>query len=81
MIIENQKWPVVVPTGLLTTKAVVGLCTVANIEGTEIAIVAGSVEALAAAWARLVPTTSFKPDMHQHVVVLSAKEAIFKLEP
>lgn len=66
------------PTEIPTTKAYQGICTVANIYGTEIAIVAGSAEALAAAWARLMPTVPFKTDKHQHVIVLSAKEPLFR---
>ena len=65
------------PVQIEKTAAYRGVTTIANIYGTEIALVAGSVEALAMAWARLMPDTPFNPNVTQEVVLLSAKLPIF----
>lgn len=67
------------PVEIEETKAFRAVCTVAHLGGTEIAILGGSVEAIAAAWVRLVPSVPFRPDKYQHVIVLSVKEPVFNV--
>ncbi len=66
------------PVDISSIRAFKGVCTKAIVEGSEIGLFAGSVEALAMAWSRLMPHVPFDANVHQEVVLISAKEAIFR---
>ena len=59
-----------------------GISTLANFaEGQQVAIVAGNINDMAAAWKKLMPNVPFNPDIHQHVIILSPNEPILNPQP